>query len=126
MPSASIPPETGFVRLPTILQVFPVSRSAWWQGVKDGRYPGAIKLGPRTTAWDVAEIRRLLEVTKDRRQAHETATHRPAQRGEHLRSLGRVRAGLMRTALPHNYPSAIALPRKRIGIEPTTPRENAP
>lgn len=54
-------PQTGFVRLPTVLQFFPVSRSAWWQGVKDGRYPQSVKLGPRTTAWRAEEIRELIE-----------------------------------------------------------------
>ena len=54
-------PQTGFVRLPTVLRFFPVSRSAWWQGIKDGRYPAAVKLGPRTTAWKVDDIRALLD-----------------------------------------------------------------
>lgn len=54
-------PETGFVRLSTILQVFPVSRSAWWAGVKSGKYPPAVKLGPNTTAWRVEDIRALIE-----------------------------------------------------------------
>jgi prophage regulatory protein len=53
-------PESGFVRLPTILQVDPISRSAWWQGVKDGRFPEGVKLGPRTTAWKVEHIRALI------------------------------------------------------------------
>lgn len=54
-------PETGFVRLSTILQVFPVSRSAWWAGVKSGKYPPAIKLAPNTTAWRCEDIRDLIE-----------------------------------------------------------------
>jgi predicted DNA-binding transcriptional regulator AlpA len=53
-------PETGYVRLPTVLHVYPVSRATWWQGVRDGRYPQPVKLGPRITAWRVADIRRLL------------------------------------------------------------------
>ena len=53
-------PETGFVRLSTVLQVFPVSRSTWWAGVKSSKYPAPVKLGPNTTAWDVASIRALL------------------------------------------------------------------
>jgi predicted DNA-binding transcriptional regulator AlpA len=61
MANAAVLPETGFVRLPAVLQVFPVSRSSWWQGVKDGRYPKAIKLGPHTTAWRVEDIRSLIE-----------------------------------------------------------------
>ena len=34
----------------------PVSKSTWWAGVKDGRFPKPIKLGPRTTVWDEADI----------------------------------------------------------------------
>jgi prophage regulatory protein len=53
-------PETGFVRLPTILKIFPVSKSTWWAGVKDGRFPKGIKLSPKITAWRVEDIRDLL------------------------------------------------------------------
>ncbi len=54
-------PAVGFTRLTTILTLIPVSPSSWWQGVKDGRYPPAVKLGPRTTAWRVEDIRALIE-----------------------------------------------------------------
>lgn len=54
-------PPTGFVRLPVILAVFPVGKSTWWAGVRDGRFPPAVKLGPRTTAWRVEDVRQLLE-----------------------------------------------------------------
>lgn len=54
-------PEIGFVRLPQILQVIPVGRSSWWDGVRAGRYPKPVKLGPRTTAWRVSDIRELIE-----------------------------------------------------------------
>lgn len=53
-------PEHGFVRLPTILAVFPVSRSTWWAGVRSGKYPPATKLGPSVTAWRVEAIRELI------------------------------------------------------------------
>lgn len=53
-------PETGFIRLPEILRVLPVSKSAWWAGVKLGRFPQAVKLGPRTTAWRVEDIKALI------------------------------------------------------------------
>lgn len=53
-------PDTGYVRLPLVLEVFPVSRSSWWAGVKSGRYPASVKLGLRTTAWHVEDIRKLL------------------------------------------------------------------
>ena len=59
MPS-NILPETGYVRLPSILRVFPVSRSNWWEGVRQKRYPQPVKLGPRITAWKVEDIRAFL------------------------------------------------------------------
>lgn len=57
-------PETGFVRLPTILNVFPVGRSTWWAGVKDGRYPKAVKLSERVTCWRAEDILALIQRTQ--------------------------------------------------------------
>ena len=54
-------PNVGFVRLATVLAVYPVGRSTWWAGVKAGRFPAPVKLGLRTTAWRVEDIRRLIE-----------------------------------------------------------------
>jgi len=69
----STQPETGFLRLPQIVgdtkaqppvpALIPVSRSTWWAGVKSGRYPQPVKLGPRITAWRVEDIRRLIQDT---------------------------------------------------------------
>lgn len=57
----SVMPETGFVRLPTVLKLIPVSRSTWWAGVKTGRFPRPVKLGPRMTVWRVEDIRELID-----------------------------------------------------------------
>jgi prophage regulatory protein len=57
-------PLTGYVRLSSILAPagpIPVSKSTWWQGVKDGRFPKPHKLGPRTTVWKAEDIRALFE-----------------------------------------------------------------
>jgi len=64
-------PETGFLRLPQIVgdknanppipAIIPVSKSAWWSGVKSGKYPKSFKLGVRTTAWKVEDIRALID-----------------------------------------------------------------
>ena len=54
-------PLTGFMRLPQILQLIPVSKSTWWQGCRDGRFPKPVKLGPKTTAWRVEDIAALIE-----------------------------------------------------------------
>jgi predicted DNA-binding transcriptional regulator AlpA len=56
--------RTGYVRLADILAPggpLPIGRSTWWQGVREGRYPAPIKLGPRITAWRVEDIRKLIE-----------------------------------------------------------------
>lgn len=49
------------LRLPQVLNLIPVSKSTWWAGVKSGRYPKPVKLGPRTTAWRESDIRALME-----------------------------------------------------------------
>lgn len=54
-------PTTGYLRLPAVLALFPVSKSTWWAGVKDGRYPVGHKLSTRVTAWRVEDIRALIE-----------------------------------------------------------------
>jgi len=54
-------PAEGYVRVSQILQVLPIGRSTWWQGVKDGRFPQPVKIGPRTTVWNVEDIRAVLE-----------------------------------------------------------------
>ena len=62
-------PETGFLRLPQIIgnqkagipPIIPISRSSWWTGVKNGRFPKPLKLGPGTTVWRVEDIRALIE-----------------------------------------------------------------
>ena len=49
--------EDFFLRLPQVLELIPISKSAWWQGCKEGRFPKPIKLGPRTSAWRSSDIR---------------------------------------------------------------------
>jgi len=57
-------PRSGHVRLHAILAhkgPIPVSKSTWWLGVKQGRYPKPLKLGPRITVWRAEEIWALVE-----------------------------------------------------------------
>lgn len=56
-------PEIGFLRLSSILKIFPVSKSTWWAGVKAGKFPKSIKLTKRTTAWKAEDIRELVKKT---------------------------------------------------------------
>jgi prophage regulatory protein len=45
---------------PAIPPIIPVCASAWWAGVKSGRYPKPIKLSPRVTAWREDEVLALI------------------------------------------------------------------
>ncbi|MCC0056777.1 MAG: AlpA family phage regulatory protein [Rhodobiaceae bacterium] len=57
-------PETGLVRLQSIIGphgVLPISRTTWYAGIKTGRYPRPVKLGPRISAWRAEDIRALIE-----------------------------------------------------------------
>lgn len=63
-------PAAGFVRLkqivgdpkanPPLPAIYPVARSTWWQGVRDGRFPKPVQLSRRVTAWRVEDVRALL------------------------------------------------------------------
>lgn len=67
--SPVLPPE-GFVRLPVVIKVLGISQTTWWSGIKKGRFPKAVKLGPRTSAWRVEDIRALIAtLTENSRNA---------------------------------------------------------
>lgn len=63
-------PEKGFVRLRQLLgdkkanpptpPIIPIGRTTWLNGVKSGKFPKPVKLGERTTAWKVEDIRALI------------------------------------------------------------------
>lgn len=64
-------PEPGFTRLAQIVRrrkkseqgepsLLPISASSWWAGVRSGRYPSPVKLGPGITCWKNSDLNRLL------------------------------------------------------------------
>ncbi len=53
--------DQGFLRLPGVLKLVPVGKSTWWAGVRAGRFPKGVKLGPNTTAWRAEDIMKLME-----------------------------------------------------------------
>lgn len=59
----------SLLRLPQVLKIVPISKSAWWQGCKDGRYPKPIKLGPRTAVWKASDT-----VEEDEKLPRQAAT----------------------------------------------------
>lgn len=67
-PTALPLPTDGLVRLSqiigdpknNILPLIPVGRTAWYEGVRSGRYPGPTKHGS-ASLWRAADIRALIE-----------------------------------------------------------------
>jgi len=63
-------PEIGFLRLaqivgnpeavPPIPSIIPISKSAWWAGVRTGRFPKPIKMSDRVTVWRAEDIKALV------------------------------------------------------------------
>lgn len=75
---------SGLLRLASIIKPagpIPVSRSTWWAGVRSGRFPAPVKLGPRITAWREADIQRLIDDGLPATPAGRTAASAPAKRG---------------------------------------------
>lgn len=59
---------TGFLRLPEVLRLIPVSKSTWWAGVRAGRYPSGVKLSPHCTAWRREDIIDFIENAASRQE----------------------------------------------------------
>jgi prophage regulatory protein len=64
-------PEAGFLRIwqiignpkavPPIPALLPVGRTTFLNGVKSGKFPQPVKLGARSVAWRVSDIRTLID-----------------------------------------------------------------
>ena len=59
MQNPSIGEEERLLRLKQVLEIIPVSKSSWWAGVKDGKYPASVKYG-RSTFWINSDIQNLI------------------------------------------------------------------
>ncbi len=69
-------PETGFLRIgqiigdssanPPVPPIIPVAASTWWAGVRSGKFPAPVKLGPGITAWRVEDIREYIAKAAER------------------------------------------------------------
>lgn len=53
-------PDDAVIRLPEVLRLFPVGKSTWWEGVKNGVYPKPIELGPRARGWRLGDVLALI------------------------------------------------------------------
>ena len=57
-------PDSANVRQPVVQALYACSAASVWRGVKAGRIPKPRKLSPRTTCWNVGELRQALAALK--------------------------------------------------------------
>ncbi|MGA7619721.1 helix-turn-helix transcriptional regulator [Candidatus Binatus sp.] len=53
--------EHSLLRLKQVLQLVPVCASTWWNGVRAGKFPKPLKLGPKTTCWKASDVLELID-----------------------------------------------------------------
>jgi prophage regulatory protein len=46
---------------PPIKPIIPISKTAWWKGVADGKYPQPIKISEKVTVWRSDQIEALIQ-----------------------------------------------------------------
>lgn len=51
----------ALLRLKQVLRLCPIGASTWWEGVRSGRFPKPVKLGPKTTAWRASDVLALID-----------------------------------------------------------------
>jgi predicted DNA-binding transcriptional regulator AlpA len=64
-------PTVAFLRLPQIIgckksnppipALIPISRTAWLEGCNSGIYPKPVKIGGRSIAWRVQDIKEIIQ-----------------------------------------------------------------
>lgn len=70
-------PATAWLTLDDVLAYVPVSRRAWYRGIKAGMFPAPSKVG-RLSFWKARDIRNLLELGPRRARApRRTPTREP-------------------------------------------------
>ena len=54
-------PDSAVIRLPDVLRLYPVIKSPWWEGVRNGEYPKPVKLGTRARGWRLGDVLALTQ-----------------------------------------------------------------
>jgi predicted DNA-binding transcriptional regulator AlpA len=60
-PSTKQVDPAALLRLKQVLDLIPVSKSTWWSGVRNGRFPKPVKLSRGITCWRARDILDLIE-----------------------------------------------------------------
>ena len=57
-------PDSANVRLPTVMRLYGISAASVWRNIGK-TIPVPRKLSPRTTCWNVGELRQYLDLSKE-------------------------------------------------------------
>ncbi|MCG7932128.1 MAG: AlpA family phage regulatory protein [Candidatus Thiodiazotropha lotti] len=68
-------PEDALIRIKDVLRLYPISKSGWFKGIQDGKYPKPVKLGERVSAWRVGDILKLVRSVSADREQHNQVKH---------------------------------------------------
>lgn len=50
-------PAEGYIRMPALRRIIPLSRSTIWRKAKDGTFPKPVRISEGISAWKVEDIR---------------------------------------------------------------------
>lgn len=51
------------IKLPEVLDIVGMKKTAWYDGIKDGKHPSPIKRSPRDAVWKLSDVQRLVSET---------------------------------------------------------------
>lgn len=68
-------PEDALIRIKDVLRLYPISKSGWFKGIQDGKYPKPVKLGERVSAWRVGDILKLVRSVSAEREQNKQGKH---------------------------------------------------
>jgi len=72
--------DERLLRLKHVLEIIPVSKSSWWAGVKEGKYPASVKCGS-STFWRFSDISTLVNQISSGTSDGSTATYYKLPKG---------------------------------------------
>ena len=56
---------TGFLRLPQIMDLFPIGKTTIYSLIRRGKFPRQIKISPKLAVWDKVEVEEYIKELKN-------------------------------------------------------------
>lgn len=55
--------EERLIKLPEVLATVGMKKTAWYEGIKAGKYPKPIKRSPRDVVWPMSAVQKIVSDT---------------------------------------------------------------